>query len=124
MLLHEAMRRQTGSWQLHEFYDVPEARFSIHSIVEQSFILQKKNPGEFYGPQQVMNALEALQSDSLTIVTCHDGNVFLDRIQKAKKPCFVGIPIRLGISDKIDPIYLPALAAVFDIPHCTGIAGG
>lgn len=46
-----------------------------------------------------------------SMVVCHDGNVFLDKIQKKigkGESVFVVIPVRLGL-DQVEPEYLECL---------------
>jgi hypothetical protein len=66
-----------------------------------------RKPGEWYGPQAILMAFQALNKRSpvsrFKIVVCSDGNIFLDKIEKklAKgNSVLVGVPLRLGI-DKI-----------------------
>jgi len=56
MLLHEALRRHTDVKQIDLFFDNQKAAFSIQNISVEGLKLGKK-PGEWYGPQTILNAL-------------------------------------------------------------------
>jgi len=56
MLLHEALRRHTCTKQIDLFLDSQKAAFSIQNISVEGLKLGKK-PGEWYGPQTILNAL-------------------------------------------------------------------
>lgn len=89
MLLHEALRRHSGTKQVELFVDEPDATFSIHNICQEGISLGKK-PGEWYGPQTTLNALTQLNKrlrpfPKFKILTCHDGNIFFDKIERKIK---------------------------------------
>ena len=129
MLLHEALRRHTGSKQIEAFNDTEEAIFGIHRISQVGITLGKK-PGEWYGPQTVLHSLKGVSKmepiKKFRIAVCSDGNIFLDKIFKKisnGNSVFVGIPMRLGIT-KVMKEYLESIKLVFDIGQNVGIAGG
>lgn len=129
MLLHEALRRHTGSKQIEAFNDTEDAMFGIHRISQIGITLGKK-PGEWYGPQTVLHSLKGASKvetyKNFRIAVCSDGNIFLDKIfKKISKgnSVFVGIPMRLGIN-KVMKEYLESVKIVFDISQNVGIAGG
>ena len=76
-----------------------------------------KRPGQWYGPQTILQALHACNKTAKKIgfVVCFNGNVFLDKIERKihKSAVFVGIPLRLGL-DNVNAEYLACLKQMFD----------
>lgn len=64
--------------------------------------------------------------EGFKIITCTDGNIFLDKIEKKlgkNQSVLLGIPLRLGLH-KITKEYLESIKQIFLIEHNVGIAGG
>jgi hypothetical protein len=90
-----------------------------------------RKPGDWFGPQTVLNALKIVSQQSpikgFRIAVCSDGNIFLDKILKKIKKGFsvlVGVPMKLGIGKTIPSEYLENLKRIFEFEQQIGIAGG
>ncbi|KJE90162.1 hypothetical protein CAOG_01509 [Capsaspora owczarzaki ATCC 30864] len=128
-------RHQEMARFLPLFFDTPAAPFSIHRIAERGEALGK-TIGQWFGPNTVAQVLKNLvnsQRSSLIVHCAMDG--VLNRTEAStqlaaalsdgkKHSLLVLVPIRLGLNQSINPVYIPALKATLELPQCLGIIGG
>jgi len=116
------------------FADDPRAPYSLHNFVRHGAVACGKFPGEWFGPSAAARCIQALARDhetSLRVYSTGDlPDVYEDSFMAVARPngqlfhpTLVLVCTRLGI-DKINPVYLEALAATLQMEQSVGIAGG
>lgn len=116
------------------FADDPRAPYSLHNFVRYGAVACGKFPGEWFGPSATARCIQALARDhetSLRVYSTGDlPDVYEDSFMAVARPngqlfhpTLVLVCTRLGI-DKINPVYLEALAATLQMEQSVGIAGG
>ena len=138
---------------LRLFEDHPSAMFSIHRIAQVGRQYHR-NIGQWFGPDTVCKVLRHIWSDNEGAWPCHtagllyveDRCIYRDqaaevattrqaysgadaRMAQAREPCswrplIIMVPMRLSASDKINPGYIPKLAAYLSFPQSLGFVGG
>eukprot|EP00035_Acanthoeca_spectabilis_P024192 m.452716 g.452716 ORF g.452716 m.452716 type:complete len:427 (-) comp20387_c0_seq1:72-1352(-) len=129
---------------LHLFYDSPECPFSIHNILRLAADYGVK-PGTWLGPSIVCLALAAAVRDAIgrlppslglatrmTVYVVQDCLVSRAEVAAAARarddgacrPVFIMIPLRLGVSNKLNKLYIAGLQSLFSHRECVGVVGG
>lgn len=117
------------------FLDTPKAPFSIHRIAERGEKLDKRI-GQWFGPNTIAQVLKGLVNEQnnsdLFVHTAMDGvllkNVIVEEYSAALKSrkcsLLLLVPVRLGLQQSINSVYLTALKAIFTLPQTLGVIGG
>ena len=135
------------------FEDHPSAMFSIHRIAQVGRQYHR-NIGQWFGPDTICKVLRHIWAANEGTWPCHtagllyveDRCLYRDqaeqvattrqayagtngRMAQAREPCswrplIIMVPMRLSASDKINPDYIPKLAAYMSFPQSLGFVGG
>eukprot|EP00037_Helgoeca_nana_P019140 m.185652 g.185652 ORF g.185652 m.185652 type:complete len:417 (-) comp24740_c0_seq5:2460-3710(-) len=142
-------RRDTGDPEvyrqiLHLFYDSPACPFSVHNLLRVAAEFGIR-PGTWLGPNTVCLALGAAVRESagrlpeslglatrMTAYVAQDCLVSRREVAAATRsrddgptrPIFIMIPLRLGVNNKLNKVYIAGLQDLFSHRECVGVVGG
>jgi len=106
------------------FLDSNTAPFSIHRIALLGTSLDK-SVGSWFGPSTISHVISTLvkgvESVGIQVAVAEDGVVYRDSING---PTLILVPLMLGGSKELNPVYWGAVKALFDVGQCVGVAGG
>lgn len=126
--------------------DNPDCPFSIQKIAELGTLFNKK-VGEWFGPTTIAQVMQYAKTkntyyhhvrkicdlyfkDLITVYVADQGTMYMNHVlQRCMEnpstftPIVLLFPVRLGL-DKLNMIYHPQLARIFEAPGTLGIVGG
>ena len=114
----------------------PLAPYSIHNVTRLGARFNKKI-GECFEPSQVARCFKILvrkhRPGNITMYAPRDAVISLAELKslcqveepsKAWRPVILMLSVRLGIDQRVNPAYIPALKSFLTLPQSIGIVGG
>ena len=108
---------------LSSFLDIPDAMFSIHSLVSETQKLGVQ-PGNWAKPSQLSAAIvNILQKHNLSGINALNSTIEPELLEKVSYPCLILIPLLCGLS-KFDESLFSFVYTCLQLPQSLGIVSG